>query len=136
MKELAVALLIAPDGRIILQRRGKSAKISAGKLGFFGGHIEEGETPREACIRELSEETLLPVGDLSIGKIGFFEVSASSEVSYDRRFYLFKVKCPDTHIEDREGEGAEVYSLEELRNRNDLSAAVQNALQQIEEGDL
>lgn len=43
-------------GEVLLQRRGDS-----GKWGFPGGAIELGETPEEACIRELKEETGLDV---------------------------------------------------------------------------
>ena len=43
-------------GRVLLQKRGDS-----GKWGFLGGAIELGETPEEAAIREVKEETGLDV---------------------------------------------------------------------------
>jgi mutator protein MutT len=43
-------------GRVLLQKRGDS-----GKWGFPGGAIELGETPEEAAIREVKEETGLDV---------------------------------------------------------------------------
>lgn len=42
--------------RVLLQKRGDS-----GKWGFPGGAIELGETPEEAAIRELKEETSIDV---------------------------------------------------------------------------
>ena len=44
------------SGRVLLQKRGDS-----NKWGFPGGAIELGETPEEAAIRELKEETGLDV---------------------------------------------------------------------------
>ena len=43
-------------GKVLLQKRGDS-----GKWGFPGGAIEIGETPEEAVVRELKEETGLDV---------------------------------------------------------------------------
>ena len=43
-------------GRVLLQKRGDS-----GKWGFPGGAIELGETPEEAAVREVKEETGLDV---------------------------------------------------------------------------
>jgi mutator protein MutT len=48
--------LFDESGRVLLQKRGDS-----NKWGFPGGAIELGETPEEAAIRELKEETGLDV---------------------------------------------------------------------------
>lgn len=49
--------LFDENGRVLLQKRGDS-----GKWGFPGGAIELDETPEEAAIREVKEETGLDVG--------------------------------------------------------------------------
>ena len=55
--QIAVGLLVAADGRILLQLRDNKPGIaSAGRWGFFGGHIEPGERPSEAFLREMQEE--------------------------------------------------------------------------------
>jgi 8-oxo-dGTP diphosphatase len=41
---------------VFLQKRSKDALRSPGFFGFFGGGIEEGETPDEALCREIREE--------------------------------------------------------------------------------
>ena len=49
------------DGEVLLQRRGDS-----NKWGFPGGAIELGETPQQAAIREVKEETGL---DVEVGRL-------------------------------------------------------------------
>jgi 8-oxo-dGTP diphosphatase len=50
------AVIIDPDGRVLLQRRSDS-----GEWGLPGGAIEPGEEPAEALVREILEETALDV---------------------------------------------------------------------------
>jgi 8-oxo-dGTP diphosphatase len=54
------AVLLTPDlGRVLLIQRGHAP--SAGKWSFPGGLVEAGESLRQACQRELAEETGLRV---------------------------------------------------------------------------
>lgn len=50
-------LVIRPDGRIFAQKRSASRKTFPGCWDLVGGHVEEGESVREALVRELKEET-------------------------------------------------------------------------------
>ena len=53
----AVVLLKDRHGRILLQFRDDFPHVkSGGRWGYFGGEIEEGETARQAVIREIAEE--------------------------------------------------------------------------------
>ena len=63
--KLAVAVLIARDGRILLGKRGPGAR-EPGKWSFPAGFVERGETVERAAAREAREETGLDVvvGDL------------------------------------------------------------------------
>ena len=55
--EVAVGLIIANDGRLLLQHRDDRAGLpGSGKWGLFGGHIEAGERPQDAFLREMQEE--------------------------------------------------------------------------------
>lgn len=55
--EIAVGLIVADDGRLLLQHRDANPEItSAGLWGFFGGHIEPGESASAAFLREMHEE--------------------------------------------------------------------------------
>ena len=57
MKKSEAALVLFHDskGKILLQDRRKISKWGE-EFGFFGGHIEKGETPEQALIREIEEE--------------------------------------------------------------------------------
>lgn len=56
-REVAVGLIVADDGRLLLQHRDADPTISgAGLWGFFGGHLEPGESPSRAFLREMDEE--------------------------------------------------------------------------------
>ena len=61
MRELNISIgVISQDGGYLLQLRGNDPKIgAAGKIGAFGGKIEEGETALQAVCREIAEETSL-----------------------------------------------------------------------------
>lgn len=56
----ACVVITGPDGKFL----GVSRKNDPNDFGFPGGHIELGETPREAAERELTEETGLVATDL------------------------------------------------------------------------
>ena len=63
--KLAVAVLIARDGRVLLGKRGPGAR-EPGKWSFPAGFVERGERVEQAAAREAREETSLDVvvGDL------------------------------------------------------------------------
>ena len=55
--EIAVGLIVAEDGRLLLQHRDDRPDVNgAGLWGLFGGHLEPGESYSAAFLRELSEE--------------------------------------------------------------------------------
>lgn len=51
----AVLVLLIKDGQVLLAK--KKQKIGMGKLNGYGGGIEPGESPRQAAVRELGEES-------------------------------------------------------------------------------
>jgi 8-oxo-dGTP diphosphatase len=57
VEEVAVGLIVDGDGRLLLQHRDDRPGVAgAGLWGLFGGHIEPGEDPARAFLREIEEE--------------------------------------------------------------------------------
>jgi ADP-ribose pyrophosphatase YjhB (NUDIX family) len=56
-EEDAVGLIVDDGGRLLLQLRDeRPGRINANRWGFFGGHVEPGESARDAFVREMREE--------------------------------------------------------------------------------
>ncbi|HWQ99706.1 MAG TPA: NUDIX domain-containing protein [Candidatus Methylomirabilis sp.] len=54
---------------VFLQRRCRDAALFPGYLGFFGGHIEKSEKPKQALLREIKEElNYVPTAHRFFGK--------------------------------------------------------------------
>jgi len=74
-----ILLVINPKNKIILHKRPIDRLIDPGKLSFFGGHVESGETFRQAAKREISEELSIPLDKIQnteiipIGEEGEFK---------------------------------------------------------------
>jgi 8-oxo-dGTP diphosphatase len=67
----AIVVILDNTDRVLLGKRpGNIPCWMPGKWGFPGGKIEEGETPKEAAIRETKEEMNLDIEELRELKIG------------------------------------------------------------------
>ncbi len=132
MYEVAIALLQLPDHRIVLQRRDDDAPSSAGKLGFFGGHIEDGESPDDAIRRELKEETSLDVQALDFKYQESFKAEVDTTHGREiRNYYLYKVAIKDDTFKVYEGVRSETYSVHEALGRDDLTRSAARVLKQL-----
>lgn len=85
----AIAVVCHQD-RVILVQRSKEPR--KGAWGFPGGHVEAGETPVEAAVRELKEET--GVEALPLSRLTEFEVKPQRpDGSLAAHFHLTAVLC-------------------------------------------
>lgn len=82
MRLLHIALgLIVQDEYYVLQRRSSDQmRGGAGLIGCFGGKIEPGETPSQALLREVSEETNLEPTSADIKHIGRVKVESDHKL--------------------------------------------------------
>ena len=69
MEKVAVILLRNASGEILLQHRSADAPTYPDHWAFFGGHIEDGETPEQAVTREAMEELQYVLARPSLFKI-------------------------------------------------------------------
>jgi 8-oxo-dGTP diphosphatase len=103
MKQLAVVLLVDPNGWILLQERDSGAPVAPDKWGMVGGHVEDGESFDEAVHRELLEETglSLPKGSLQVWVAEQFSYSNGSAGDY--RVYFGRTEYTDADVTVGEG---------------------------------
>ena len=128
MKQLAVALLKLPDGKLVFQQRTTDAPINAGLLGVLGGHVEQGESNLEAVRRELSEETSLDVNSLTFSYSESFTVDREGE---EVEYHLYEIDVPNADFKVYEGEKAEAHDPVEAVKRSDLTSSVKYTLKKI-----
>lgn len=120
MMHIAAALLTLPDGLFVVQRRSEHAKFAGGRLGFFGGKVEEGETPLEALKRELRAKTSLDVAELKFEEPRVITLSGAAAHREDTAMHLFPVIIQAPTFTARDG-SAEVHPPGDLRSRIDLT---------------
>lgn len=130
-QKFTIILFKLPDGRVILQRRTKDAPYGAGLLGIFGGWVEEGESVEECLLREIGEETSLNLSELHPRPITNFVIPAGQDFDKDRHFYLYEASVKSLDFEVYEGDGAEAFTVEEIRHRNDLTGSAKYTFDSI-----
>ena len=83
-KEMVSKVIMVKGSKVLLLRRspGSISSRSPWEWDLPGGHIDRGETPEDAAIREVIEETSLKISSLSnlgkdsnIGKLTYFYLS-------------------------------------------------------------
>jgi len=88
-------------GRILLINQAKKEKVGFGKWNGVGGHIERGEDPIEAAIREVYEETGLKIKNLKLKFISLIEEDVNTGVC----LFIFKGYSKNNKVsESEEGE--------------------------------
>ena len=113
MKKIAQIILENDNGEFLLYLRdGKPGIPFPYHWDLIGGHVEEGETPEEALIREVKEEI-----DFDLKDYGFFkeylclEGDAYPNIKY---IYSGRIVLPIEEIPLLEGERLQFFTKEEI----------------------
>jgi len=114
MKERKVALIIFydEDGKILLQDRAGISKHGE-KWGYFGGGIEEGETPEEAVVRETKEELEFDLVKYKyIGEV----ITMDERGKIIRQVFISKLSSLN-EFKQIEGESMQLFTLDEAKEK-------------------
>jgi 8-oxo-dGTP pyrophosphatase MutT (NUDIX family) len=112
MKLSVLLLPINSKRKILLQHRSKDAPTYPDQWGFFGGSIENNETPVDAIRREIKEEL-----GLSLENLYFITSILDDEDKIER--YIFKsfldIDVGVLKSQQREGDDLAFFPFEELK---------------------
>jgi 8-oxo-dGTP diphosphatase len=98
VREIVSRVILEKDGKILLLER---SKAKGGGYGLVGGHVEDGETPMEALIREVKEEINidLHMRDLHLFRVVFREKNKNHKVHliFKAERWKGKIKNKEPH---------------------------------------
>ena len=101
------------DGEILL------LKVEAEKVSFWQpitGGIESGESPEEACLREMKEETGLLLDCSNLTGLGNFTVKIDENLTIHKDLFLVLTEQKDIQISD-EHVGAQWVALDKVSSQ-------------------
>ena len=116
MQKIAAIILENDSGELFLALRDNKPMIPFPDCwDLIGGHVEEGETPEQALIREYGEEL-----GLTLKEYRFFReyVCRKGDDAYENIKYIFcgKINIPIEEITLYEGQYAKYFKREEIQN--------------------
>jgi 8-oxo-dGTP diphosphatase len=101
---------------ILLQLKDKNAPIYANEYGFFGGHIENKETPKECIQRECLEELEYK---LENPKLMFMRY-----VKKAPRYHYTEEYNPNKTLTQHEGQDKKWFTYQELKHEKNISKSI------------
>ena len=100
-RHVASVAIINADNQVLAQDRKTISKYGE-EWSFFGGGIDEGETPLEAAVRELREELHLEIDETELHFIGTFTHDMEGR-DYIRDLFVYRTENHEKDFLDREG---------------------------------
>jgi 8-oxo-dGTP diphosphatase len=115
MKEIAAIILENDNGEFLLYLRDNNPDIPfPNHWDLIGGHIEEGETPEQALVREVKEELDIDLKDYSFYKK--YECLTGDAYENIKYIYSGKINLPIKEVTLLEGVRPQYFSREEIPN--------------------
>ena len=115
MKEIAAIILENDKGEILLYLRDNKPDIQfPNHWDLIGGHIEEGETPEEALLREVKEELDIDLTDYTFYKK--YECLTGDAYENIKYIYSGKINLPIEEVTLLEGVRPQYFSKSEIPN--------------------
>ena len=114
MRRSIEAWIYHPEEREILL-----LKVEAEKVSFWQpitGGIESGESPEEACLREIKEESGLVLACSSLTGLGNFIVKIDEHLTIHKNLFLVLTEQKEIQISDEHG-GAQWVALDKVSSQ-------------------
>jgi 8-oxo-dGTP diphosphatase len=131
MKEIAAIIFQNDDGEFLLYLRDNKPDIPfPDHWDLIGGHVEEGETPEEALVREVKEELGIELKNYSFYKT--FECLKGDAYPNIKYIYTGKINIPIEEITLYEGVRAEYFppeSIPDVKFANILKSIVMDYME-------
>ena len=108
-------VLVNEKDEILLLRRTKDRKHSAGKWHVIAGHIEKGETPEQTLKREMMEEA--GITNFTILKTGKPIVVSDGQEDYEVHTFIAKTSQP-LNIDPREHDLHEWVTADKIKSHD------------------
>jgi 8-oxo-dGTP diphosphatase len=113
MKRISAIILENDNGEFLLALRDNKPGIPfPNHWDLIGGHVEEGETPEEALVREVKEELDIDLKEYSFFKI--YECLTGDAYENTKYIYSGKINIPIEEVTLLEGERPQYFTREEI----------------------
>ena len=113
MKQIAAIILENDKGELFLALRDNKSWIPfPNHWDLIGGHVEDGETPEEALVREIKEELDIDIGEYKFYKK--YECLTGDAYENVKFIYTGKINIPIERITLLEGERAQYFREDEI----------------------
>lgn len=132
----AAYVLLEKDNKVLFLRRAGTSYYE-GYLTFPSGHVEQGESLREAAARELREETGIQIGTTALRLVHVLD-RPTDEAGGDTRldfFYAVDGWIGEPVINEPE-KCTELVWVDKHNLTDDIVPVVKHALEQIEKGNV
>ena len=114
MRQSIEAWIYHPEEREILLLKVEDEKFSFWQP--ITGGIESGESPEEACLREIKEETGLLLACSNLTNLGDFMVKIDENLTIHKNLFLVRTEQKDIQISD-EHVGAQWVALDKVSSQ-------------------
>jgi mutator protein MutT len=126
--EVVGCVLVRGD-EVLLEYRPATARCYAGQWDTPGGHIEAGETPQQAIVRELGEELGLEGADVRpAARFDDFDVTSGQVF----RHHVFSARVADGAVSARDGQRVAWHRRAELAALTDVGSAALRSVAALE----
>ena len=115
LRKVAVIIFYDKEGRILLQNRKGINKFGVEwDWGFFGGGIEENETPKQALVREIKEELDFDLKEFRY--LGEYKGKASEDVALILHVFVSPLGENMKRFRQKEGIGMKMFPIQDAEN--------------------